>query len=92
MATIKDVLNKANGTFVTVTFIKKDGTIRVLNGRTGVKKYVVGGGKPSPDNIIKIFDVSAIGYRSFDVSRVLSIKARKNVYTFGGGVVNAEDN
>ena len=83
MATIKDVLNSANGTFIAVTFVKKDGTVRVLNGRTGVKKYVVGGGKPSPDNIVKIFDVKAKGYRSFDVSRVTSVKAKKKIYNFG---------
>jgi len=32
-----DILAKAsNGRFMTVTFVKKDGTLRTINGRTGV--------------------------------------------------------
>lgn len=33
----------ASGKFVTVTFVKNDGTIRKINGRVGVKKYLRGG-------------------------------------------------
>lgn len=35
-----------SGGFVTVTFRKKDGSIRVLNGRSGVKAYIKKVGLP----------------------------------------------
>lgn len=33
------------GNFCTITFVTKDGTIRTINGRTGVRKYIKGTGK-----------------------------------------------
>jgi hypothetical protein len=35
------------GQFCTVTFVKLDGTVRTLNGRTGVNKYLKGTGNRS---------------------------------------------
>lgn len=33
-----------SGKFVTVKFVKNDGTVRTINGRVGVKKYIKGTG------------------------------------------------
>lgn len=41
--TIENLIRQSNGKFLTVTFRKKDGTTRTLNGRIGVKFN----GKPS---------------------------------------------
>jgi len=45
----------ATGQFCTVTFIKNDGTVRTINGRTGVKKYVKGNGTRSQSTDNKYF-------------------------------------
>jgi hypothetical protein len=41
----------------TVTFIKKDGSIRVMNGRRLVHRYLKGTGKPITDGRIVIMDM-----------------------------------
>lgn len=44
---IKEVMELlGERTFFSVTFIKKDNSIRVLNGLTGVKKHLKGGELP----------------------------------------------
>jgi hypothetical protein len=43
--TLIKLIEFLNGQFFTVEFIKKDGTLRVMNCRTGVKKYLSNTGK-----------------------------------------------
>lgn len=38
----------STGRMFTVTFVKEDGTLRTMTGRTGVRKGVKGTGKPAP--------------------------------------------
>ena len=40
---IADFIAQSKGKFITVSFIKKDGTARTLNGRIGVTKHLKGG-------------------------------------------------
>lgn len=75
--------------FFTVTFYKKDGSTRVLNGRLGVSKDVKGTGRVKPDHIVTVYEnkpgrdnkgrfTSNQGqYRSFDLNRVISIKTKQ---------------
>lgn len=64
MKTDAFILN-SNGKFVSVTFTKKDGTTRILNGRLGVNKHMKGGKSTlNPDEYITIYDVVNKGYRA----------------------------
>jgi hypothetical protein len=69
-----------NGKFFSVEFIKKDNTIRKMNCRTGVKKYLVSNGRkikttaPLENGILKVYDLGAKGYRSINIDTIKSIK------------------
>ena len=72
----------ATGQFCTVTFIKENGEIRTINGRTGVKKYIKGTGERSKETQAKYLLVwTRNGSRRFDAprniarDRIISIKA-----------------
>ena len=72
------LLNDQRGKFFTVTFIKKDGTVRKSNGRLGVKKYLKGGLNKVTryDNTYDTtFDVKVMGYRTINLHTVLSVRA-----------------
>ena len=66
------------GKFFTVEFIKKDGTLRRMNCRTGVKKYLSKNGRkiqttpPTENGILRVYDVNN-GYRSINNDTVQSI-------------------
>lgn len=67
-------LEQANG-FVTVTFLKKDGTIRKMNCRMGVTKHLKGG-ESTLDNerYVTVFDVSKGSYRAVNRETILEVK------------------
>jgi len=74
-----------SGKFFSVEFVKKDGSVRKMNCRGGVKKYLKGGDSTIKhiDNLVSVFDMQAKQYRCFDVSRL-------NMVRFGGDEVIAE--
>jgi len=82
-------LTTAKGKFMTVTFLKKDGSTRRMRCRTGVKRYVKGVGSPlgTPSNrlqkykLITVYDLDKAGYRSIPVDRVLSVKAAGKTFS-----------
>lgn len=72
-----------NGRFFSITFVKRDNTIRKLNGRTSVKKYVTGEGlkfDPATRNLLGVFDVQIGEYRFVNANTVISIKANGREY------------
>ena len=72
--TLAGYVEHSGGKFVTVTFIKKDGTLRKLTGRMGVTKHLRGGQSTlSPDKYVTIFDVQANGYRAINRDTIQSI-------------------
>jgi hypothetical protein len=81
-AFLSTLLKNSQGRFVGVTFIKKDGSTRVLNGRMGVKKYVKNDGTNTNRSIldvagtpyITIYDVQNKGYRNIHPDHILSIR------------------
>lgn len=83
-----NALTTAKGKFMTVNFLKKDGTSRRMRCRTGVKRYVKGVGSPlgTPSNrlqkykLITVYDLDKAGYRSIPVDRVISVKAGGKTY------------
>lgn len=71
--------------FATVVFVKRtDGSIRKMNFRMGVKKYLSGGQvayDPAKHNLAVVYDVGAKGYRSIPVDAIMELKAGGKVYT-----------
>ena len=74
MIKLSDIIKASSGKFFTVTFTKKDGSIRTLNGRLGVTKYLKGGKSTlSPDQFITVYDVQSKGYRAVNVDTIQSV-------------------
>lgn len=71
---IADFIASSKGKFVSVTFIKKDGTARVLNGRTGVTKYIKNGTTTvNLDKYVIVYDTINAGYRSVNKDTIVSV-------------------
>ena len=78
----------SKGKIFTVTFTKKDGTLREMNARLHVAKYTSGGKRSTTDNpnIMGLYDMKlrrelteAEGkraYRSLDLNKVISVNGR----------------
>jgi len=73
----QELKDMVKGKFFTVEFTKNDGTIRKMNARLGVNKYVTGKGKKFNDdnyNLVTVYDLKKKEYRSFKLDRVKTIK------------------
>lgn len=71
---IKNFIDSASNKFMTVTFLKKDNTVRTINGRMNVKKYLKGGElKLDADKFFIIYSVADKGYRAINKDRILSV-------------------
>jgi hypothetical protein len=88
-----DLFKKANGTLVSVTFVKRtNGEIRKMLARTSVRKGVKGVGlkfKPSDKNLMGVYDFGKVRegadpwkcYRFVPVDAVLTMRVRGKTYT-----------
>lgn len=88
MEDLKKVISLLGDKIFTVTFVKKDGSVRVMNARRGVKKGVKGVGMsydPYSKNLIPVFDMQKEAFRMINAETILEIKAEKKVYTFKEG-------
>ena len=75
--TIKKILS--TGKISCVEFYKKDGSLRKMLGRTGVRKDVKGVGLsyvPQEKNLIGFRDVQAQAHRMINVDTIQTIKAQ----------------
>jgi hypothetical protein len=71
---ISDFIAQSKGKFITVTFIKKDGTVRNLNGRIGVTKYLKNGtATVNLDKYIIVYDTINTGYRCVNKDTIVSV-------------------
>ena len=66
-----------DGRFFSVTFRKKDGTIRKMLARRGVKRNLQGNPRYNPDdyNLLVVWSVNDEAYRSIKINRILEVKA-----------------
>lgn len=82
---LRRLLKTSNGKMFTVIFIKKDGTIRTLNGRLGVTKFLRGGKDTTAhlDEYMNVFDVHQKGYRKINLTTITDLKINKQTYTKG---------
>jgi hypothetical protein len=84
---INDQPNPDYGKFFTVTFIKKDGTRRVMNARLGVEVYLKGGQlayDAESKGLIPVRDMQAPdktrGYRMININTITHLKIGGNEY------------
>jgi len=86
--TLIKLIELLKGQFFTVEFTKKDGTKRIMNCRTGVKKYLSNNGrtiqitKPIDNGILRVFDLQKNEYRSINLDTVNRITFNKITYNF----------
>lgn len=73
---IRQLIDEAQSQFVSVTFLKKDGSERQLTFNPKDHNDIKGTGKScTKPSIFTIRDVKLGQWRSFDAARVISIKA-----------------
>lgn len=69
------LIKNTKGAFFTVTFVKKDGSVRTMNARLNVKKYLRGGTlpyDPIKKGLIPTFDVQKREYRMINEKTLIS--------------------
>ena len=79
--TKSELLKLVEGKFFSATFIKKNGEIRKMLCRTGVKKHLKGGQKRYDyDDLLTVYDVKKKGYRTIPLGRLLTVRAKGKLY------------
>ena len=77
----RSMLENSEGTFVGLTFRKKDGTTRELNGRLGVRKGTKGGSsRINPRDYIILYDVKNDGFRAVNLATLSQVRMRGFTY------------
>ena len=73
---IADAIANSQGKVFSVSFIKKDGTRRNMNARTGVTKHLKGGESTTADRdyLFTVFDMEKKGYRNVNLSTAYHFK------------------
>ena len=69
-------METSNGKIFTAHFVKKDGSARKMNCRTGVSKYVTGVGlkfDPKSKGLLGVFDLQSKGYRFISLDKVFKL-------------------
>ena len=73
---ILPLLEKNKGTIFSVVFLKKDGSIRYMNCRLGVKKHLKGGKlafNPLERALLVVFDMQKEAYRMINLETITNI-------------------
>ena len=82
MKTLDQIIESSDGKFVAVSFIKKDGSLRLLNGRLGVIKHLKGGECTlDRSKYVIIYDVQNKGYRSINRQTIQSVTIDGIIHT-----------
>lgn len=79
------IIELVGNKFFTISFIKKDGTLRKMNARLGVTKHLKGGKKsynPDDFNYLTVFDLAKKQYRTVNLNTIKEVKANKETLTF----------
>jgi hypothetical protein len=70
-------IKKTNGRIFSVTFVKKDGSVRKMTARLGVKKDLKGVGlkfNPSERSLVVVFDMHKRAYRMINLQTIITFK------------------
>ena len=73
---LKTMIKNTNGKFFTCFFVKKDGTLRKMTARVGVKKGLTNSGfvREEKENLVCVYDIAAKGYRTINLDTLKSFK------------------
>lgn len=79
---VADLIRNTKGKMFSVEFVKKDGTLRKMNARMGVKKHLKGGESTiaGKENLIGCYDMQTGGYRCINVDTLLKAKVDHEEY------------
>lgn len=91
MLNIEQFKNEVKGNFFRACFLKKDGTIREMTARFGVKKYLKGGEltyNPEERGYIVVFDVEKKEYRTINMDKLIFLRYNGKEVV-GKGEINA---
>lgn len=81
--TIRELIDQAGSQFVSINFVKKDGSERQLTFNPMDYADIKGTGTPTADpNIFRIRDIKLGAWRSFDARRVVSVRISGKVTRF----------
>tara|TARA_R100001530_G_scaffold117591_1_gene84730 strand:+ start:334 stop:735 length:402 start_codon:yes stop_codon:yes gene_type:complete len=88
----KELIRETNGKIFSSTFIKKDGSHRLMNARLKVKKGLKENAKPQPYepskyNLLCVYDMIKKAYRMINLNTLLTLTINKNTYK-----ITEEDN
>jgi hypothetical protein len=73
----------SNKKIFSVTFIKKDGSLRKMNAMRGVQKGVKGVGhsfNPSEKNLLTVYDMQKRDFRFVNLNEIISFKANRKSF------------
>jgi hypothetical protein len=83
---INNILGLLGNKFFTITFVKKDLSIRTINGRLKVTKYLKGGNCTlDKEKFLIVYSLKDKGYRAINKEAILAIKM-DNMVIFNKGV------
>lgn len=79
MSEVENTIAATQGRFFSITFIKKDGSIRTINAKDRYQSHVKGVGSPATDALKAegykfLFDRNRKGFFSYKPEKVLRIK------------------
>lgn len=79
---LKSMIKNTNGKFFTCFFVKKDGTLRKMTARVGVKKGLANNGfvREDKENLVCVYDMVAHDFRFINLSTLKSLKCGKLEY------------
>ena len=79
---LKSMIKNTKGKFFTCFFVKKDGTLRKMTARVGVKKGLANNGfiREEKDNLVCVYDMVAHDFRFINLSTLKSLKCGKLEY------------
>ena len=78
-------ISKTGGRVFAVTFVKKDGTVRQMQARLGVKSYLKGGflGYDAKSlGLLTVFDMAKASYRSVNLLTTTRVVVDGQEYSF----------
>ncbi len=91
MKEVKDLIRATGGKIFTVEFVKKNGDLRKLNGRIGVKRDVTGRGMsydPEEKGLLVVRDVKKRAYRMVNLATVFRVRCWGEEFVFGDTPAN----
>ena len=82
---MEQILKGTNGRIFSATFIKKDGTLRKMTARLGVKKGVTGEClkfNPRERSLVVVYEMSKRSFRMINLNTIQSITFKNQTLNF----------